>query len=662
MLSKNTLVNEARLLYRQIGLLAATVLIILVSCGGPPTPADLSRPFDIVVVYPKEGQMIGAVDSAFIFGHVPTAKKDAAYSLQINGQDVPVHRDGGFLSFVPIEPGEFVFTLEAFRLDEVTNTRLPAHLSREVTVLVPQPLRTIALSDSLVIVGEYRPPRGDLSLRSGDRLGVSFRGTAGCRAWFSIRGLVDSMGMTEADPHLQPYWGESVFGAGKVPDSLKVGGFYSAFWDIPATIQADSLHVEYFLAPPTAIDIFMEIGLPPYDSVEMALADYIDPTQRIPAHAWSSYAVTINSPDFPRTVRFTDSVQIIRHEPTRGYFSIFQPAGVEAEAIGAEGGWYKLKLAPSQQAWASSSAVELLPSGIQTPRSYLSSIRTFDQSGRVVIEFPLSGKHTFQVIEDDRRTIRIRLFGVVSNTDWIRYDTDDDLIDYATWLQPEELVYELKLRLTCDIWGYDSYYNGNTLIFALRKPPIDVNQLRGKKIVIDPGHSSDVGAIGPTGLTEARANLGIALALRESLWSRGAQVIMTRDDMSHVDLYDRPTIAKESGADLFVSIHNNALPDGVNPFENNGSSTYYYHLHSIDLARAIQSELSSATGLGDFGLYHGNLAVNRPTQYPAVLIECAFMMIPKQEALLKSNKFHKKVARAIARGIENFLKEYDSGR
>ena len=654
--------NDAGVFCRRTGLLVATVVVILISCGGPPAPADLSRPYDIVVVYPKEGRKIGAVDSTFIFGHVPTAKKDAIYRLQINGQDVPVHRDGGFLGFVPIEPGEFVFNLEAFRLDNVTDTRFPEHLSQSVTVLVPQPLQTVPLSDSLVILSEYRPPKGDLSLRSGDRLGVSFRGTAGCRAWFSISGLIDSMEMAEGEPHFQPYWGESVFGGGKVPDSLKVGGNYSAFWDVPATIQADSLHVEYFLAPPAAIDIFMEIGLPPYDSVEMALAAYIDPTRRMPAHSWSSYAVTINSPDFPRTVRFTDSVQIIRHEPTRGYFSIFQPAGVEAEAIGAEGSWYKLKLAPSQQAWASSNAVELLPAGIQTPRSYLSSIRTFDQPDRVVVEFPLSGKHAFQVVEDDRRTIRIRLFGVVSNTDWIRYDTDDDLIDYATWLQPEELVYELKLRLTCDIWGYDSYYDGNTFVFALRKPPADVNQLRGKKIVIDPGHSSDLGAVGPTGLTEASANLKIALAVRKSLLSRGAQVIMTRDDMSHVDLYDRPAIAKESGADLFVSIHNNALPDGVNPFENNGSSTYYYHLHSINLARAIQSELCSATGLGDYGLYHGNLAVVRPTQYPAVLVECAFMMISEQEALLKSSKFHNTVARAIVRGIENYLQEYDYAR
>jgi N-acetylmuramoyl-L-alanine amidase len=134
---------------------------------------------------------------------------------------------------------------------------------------------------------------------------------------------------------------------------------------------------------------------------------------------------------------------------------------------------------------------------------------------------------------------------------------------------------------------------------------------------------------------------------------------MTRDDMRHVGLAERPVIAKLAGGDLFVSIHNNALPDGVNPFVNHGVSTYYYHPHSIGLARAIQAEMLKATGMPDFGLYHGNLAVNRPTQYPAVLVECAFIILPEQEALLKTDRFRRKVAQAITQGIEDFLKEYD---
>jgi N-acetylmuramoyl-L-alanine amidase len=215
------------------------------------------------------------------------------------------------------------------------------------------------------------------------------------------------------------------------------------------------------------------------------------------------------------------------------------------------------------------------------------------------------------------------------------------------------------LKLAQDVWGYDTYYQGNTFYLRLNRPPERAGSILGKTIVLDPGHASDPGAIGPTGLTEAEANLGIALALRDELVKKGAKVVMTRSDMSHVGLYDRPVIAKLADADLFVSIHNNALPDGVDPFTNHGVSTYYYQPHSIGLARAIHSQMLKATGMPDFGLYYGNLAVARPTQYPAVLVECAFMMLPEQEALLKTDGFRRKVAKAVANGIGDFLREYD---
>ena len=48
-------------------------------------------------------------------------------------------------------------------------------------------------------------------------------------------------------------------------------------------------------------------------------------------------------------------------------------------------------------------------------------------------------------------------------------------------------------------------------------------------------------------------------------------------------------------------------------------------------------------------------------QYPAVLVECAFMILPEQEALLKTKEFQTRTAKGIAQGIENFLREFGDG-
>ncbi|MCK4607168.1 MAG: N-acetylmuramoyl-L-alanine amidase [candidate division Zixibacteria bacterium] len=662
--------------FRTNWLLLSVTQVALVFSGAIAGTHGLPSPkAEIVVVYPKPDQRIGAVDSTFIFGHVPQQQRDWSYLLKINQRPVAVHTGGGFLAFLSISPGEFMFHLEAeliHRRYDDWRTRSKQVREREqigyaerltctLTVQVPEPMRPLS-TDSVRIVGEFNPPDGDLALTAGDRLEVSFRGTPGCRAWFSLSGFADSVPMIETPGRSQPYWGEAVFGKGTIPDSLKLRGIYSGFVVLPYSVEILSSHLEYNLAPPSIIDVAQRLFTHTSAPYQLDLFEYFDLARCDPDMAVSSYSVSLGEGAYPFVVRFTDSVQTVRHGPRRGYLSIFQPEGVEALVVGAEGDWYKVQLSRTQFGWVNKTSVRKLPRGVLPPRSYLSSIRSFGSDSALLIEFPLSGRHPYRVIEDDRRTLRVQLFGVTSDTDWIRYDFGDDLVDLATWSQPEEGLYELTLHLAHEMWGYDSRYEGNSLCLTINKPPARVRKLKGMTVVLDPGHSRDPGAIGPTGYTEAEANLEIALILRDRLQKRGARVVMTRDDDRHVDLYDRPAIAGACDADLFVSIHNNALPDGVNPFVNHGVSTYYYHPHSIDLARHIQEEMVKATRLGDFGLYHGNLAVNRPTQYPAVLVECAFMIIPEHEAMLKTDKFRKTVAKAICKGIEKFLEEYDRDR
>lgn len=599
---------------------------------------------EITIVYPKPGQTLTASDSSFVFGHIPArfVAEGGEYIVRVNGYNFPVHKEGGFIAWVPLTPGDFIFQIYAFRKGDnpkKKDSQSGKIAQGSVQVKVPLPSKSVS-EDILEITGDYRPPKGNVTLIGGEELDASFQGTPNAIAWFSIAGVADSVPMAETAPHPQPYWGEAIFGAGAVPDSLMIKGVYTGYTTVPISTKVDSVRIIYHIA---------------------FKAGHKSKTPRKPVVKESSYRVTLNSRQYPFTVRFTDSVQIIRYAPLAGHMAIFQPKGIEARVVGAEADWYRLKLSATQYGWVSKGSVDRLPFGILPPKSLVRTIRTYGSPENTSIEVSLSGEHPFRVIEDDKRTVRIQLFGVNSDADWIRYDHTDSLINIITWAEPEPDLFEIKINLNQDIWAYDSYYRGNTFYFKFIKPPKDVHSIRGKIIVLDPGHSADPGSTGPTGYTEAEANLALGLAVREELTSRGAKVVMTRHDASNVPLYDRPLIAKRNQADLFVSIHNNALPDGVNPFLPYGVSTFYYHQNSIDLARAIQTEMVKRTGLLDYGLYYGNLAVARPTQYPAVLVECAFMIIPEQEALIKSDKFRKQVAIAISDGIVAYLESYNSG-
>jgi N-acetylmuramoyl-L-alanine amidase len=159
-----------------------------------------------------------------------------------------------------------------------------------------------------------------------------------------------------------------------------------------------------------------------------------------------------------------------------------------------------------------------------------------------------------------------------------------------------------------------------------------------------------------SGLTEAEANLGVAEVLRALLERDGARVVMTRTDARPVDLWPRIRFADSVNADLLLSIHNNALPDGVNPFLSHGSSVFYNQPRSIPLARAIQRRLVARFGTRDLGIARGDLALVRPTWMPAVLTEGLFMMVPEQEAALRSEPGRLDYALAVLEGVREFLR------
>ena len=101
--------------------------------------------------------------------------------------------------------------------------------------------------------------------------------------------------------------------------------------------------------------------------------------------------------------------------------------------------------------------------------------------------------------------------------------------------------------------------------------PLPVSTLG--KIVLDPGHGGkDPGAIGVGGVAEKDIVLAVAKKLERKLKQEmGVEVVLTRRDDRFIPLEDRTAIANAQGADLFVSLHMNASPNG----EAKGLETYY---------------------------------------------------------------------------------------
>ena len=200
-------------------------------------------------------------------------------------------------------------------------------------------------------------------------------------------------------------------------------------------------------------------------------------------------------------------------------------------------------------------------------------------------------------------------------------------------------------------------------------------------VAIDPGHGgADTGAIGgipagtPTGLTprvddqgrtvlyEKDVNLDIAVRLQAGLQAAGARTLMTRTtDIGggdrawptvRADLKSRTDIANEAGAELFVSVHNNALRATTS-----GTETFHYYYASgasRSLAVLVQREMIAALGLPDRGVKSAGFYVLRHTVMPAILTESAFLTNPSEAVLLADPAVRQRIADAIARGVQRY--------
>ena len=228
-------------------------------------------------------------------------------------------------------------------------------------------------------------------------------------------------------------------------------------------------------------------------------------------------------------------------------------------------------------------------------------------------------------------------------------------------------------------------------------------------VVIDPGHGGkDPGAISPNNNYEKTVVLKVSLLLGEMIQKNfpEVKVIYTRNDDRFIGLAKRAKIANDIGADLFISIHANAIeiPSAngfetwvlglhksqaaleVAKFENsailmeeNNEQTYsefdpndpdaYIALsmrqnafldQSLILANAIQKDSKLKLGLRNRGVKQAGFMVLYRATMPAVLVELGFLSNPRDEKLLISKSGQIKLANHLFEGFKNYKKKYDN--
>lgn len=219
------------------------------------------------------------------------------------------------------------------------------------------------------------------------------------------------------------------------------------------------------------------------------------------------------------------------------------------------------------------------------------------------------------------------------------------------------------------------------------------------RIVLDPGHGGgDPGAGGEGGVKEKDVVLEITRLVKGFLEVKGYQAILTRSGDVFVPLRQRTGLANRDRADIFVSIHANAA------FNNlaRGTETFYYApatdssarklallenavlkleageggegeelnnpgegddnyrrrlVKSIKLARKIQEKLAAVSPGPDRGVKAAEFYVLKYTEMPSVLVETGFISNHHEGSLLSDLDYQEKLAGAIARGIDDYLRD-----
>ena len=185
-------------------------------------------------------------------------------------------------------------------------------------------------------------------------------------------------------------------------------------------------------------------------------------------------------------------------------------------------------------------------------------------------------------------------------------------------------------------------------------PPTPPPTTKRFRVVLDPGHGGrDPGAISVIGMFEKYINLVVATEAARLLKQRGVDVWLTRGTDIYLTLEQRAAMGNRLKAHLFVSVHaDSAVSRTAKGF------TVYVARRSSRQSRAAAGAIVASmksTALSSRGVRKANYRVLVKTRGPAVLVELGYLSNRVEAAKLSKPQFQKTLAKAVAKGICNYL-------
>ncbi|MCG3205937.1 MAG: hypothetical protein KCHDKBKB_02661 [Elusimicrobia bacterium] len=560
--------------------------------------STLNADVSLRLVQPYENSNIPAVKQSFVFGSVTPATA----TLTVNGLPVTPYTNGGFLTMIPFQEGKF--KIEAVATDGI---------STSTVVRMVNVAGTPASYSSTYGKIDILSPKGILVVRPGDSITFTIQAAPGGKASFRFKKHSEYFQMEE--------------------QSTAVQGIYKFLYTVKPDDNFDAENVQFSLKRRDGKRI-------------VALADA---------------KITVQRRRFPRMIELKEDSVILTGPDSDFGYNLFSLQGTRLEVTGEQSEYLRVEIAGTNQGWVKKSATMELPNGTLPAKSISRNIRVNADENSTLIEIPLQFRHPHKVDQfTSPHRLLLTLYGVVADSDRIRYNTKDSVIEEIVWFQsdPSTCVFDIRTKQN-QPWGYDIRYEGTKLVIEIRhRPPHQAkgNSMKGLRVALDAGHSpQSFGTIGPWGHTESSVTLRVALVAKHEMEKRGATVIMIQDGTKEFSLQDRVNLAWKEKAHLYISIHADACGEGQDPRELEGYSVHYYHPQSRALAESIHTVYGEKTGLRDQGLWRSNLAVCRMPQMPSLLLEQAFLILPEFEELMITPRHHQTVAESLIRGILDFM-------